>query len=55
MSMATELQAAYRQGLPYPMLKVLEYFSLNQGSFEWGKKYRNAGYYADAMLWYGIS
>uniref|UniRef100_A0A914C4X8 DUOXA-like protein C06E1.3 n=2 Tax=Acrobeloides nanus TaxID=290746 RepID=A0A914C4X8_9BILA len=55
MSMATELQAAYRQGLPYPMLKVLEYFSLNQGSFEWGKKYRNAGYYADAMLWTAFS
>ena len=49
--MGIELQEAYEQGLPYPMLKVLEYFSLNAGSFCWGREYRKAGYYADSLLW----
>lgn len=51
-SMGDELQMAYRKGLPYPMLKLLEYFSLNEGSFDWGRKYRLAGHYAGASLWY---
>jgi hypothetical protein len=39
-SMADELVDAYYDGLPYPMLKLLEYFSLSQGAFAWGKQYR---------------
>uniref|UniRef100_A0A915D2G4 Uncharacterized protein n=1 Tax=Ditylenchus dipsaci TaxID=166011 RepID=A0A915D2G4_9BILA len=57
-SMARELQTAYRQGLPYPILRVLEYFSLSQGAepgsqgaFAWGRLYRNAGHFANASLW----
>ncbi|VDM41390.1 unnamed protein product [Toxocara canis] len=53
-SMGEELQAAYRKGLPYPMLRLLEYFSLNEGSFDWGRKYRLAGHYAGASLWMGF-
>lgn len=49
--MQEELQEAYDQGLPYPFLKVLEYFSVNAGSFCWGRQYRRAGYYANALLW----
>uniref|UniRef100_A0A1I7YX94 DUOXA-like protein C06E1.3 n=1 Tax=Steinernema glaseri TaxID=37863 RepID=A0A1I7YX94_9BILA len=48
-SMASELQQAFHNGLPYPMLKVLEYFSLNQGSFDWGRHYRVAGHYTNAL------
>ncbi|KAI1731806.1 dual oxidase maturation factor domain-containing protein [Ditylenchus destructor] len=50
-SMARELQIAYKEGLPYPILKVLEYFSLTQGAFAWGGQYRNAGHFANALLW----
>ncbi|KAI6188604.1 hypothetical protein M3Y98_00372400 [Aphelenchoides besseyi] len=50
-SMATELESAYYDGLPYPMLKVLEYFSLSQGAFAWGKQYRNAGHFASTLVW----
>ncbi|KAI6177300.1 hypothetical protein M3Y97_00891700 [Aphelenchoides bicaudatus] len=50
-SMADELADAYYDGLPYPMLKLLEYFSLSQGAFAWGKQYRNAGYFASALVW----
>uniref|UniRef100_A0A915B388 DUOXA-like protein n=1 Tax=Parascaris univalens TaxID=6257 RepID=A0A915B388_PARUN len=54
-SMGDELQMAYRKGLPYPMLKLLEYFSLNEASFDWGRKYRLAGHYAGASLWMGFA
>jgi hypothetical protein len=50
-TMADELMSAYYDGLPYPMLKLLEYFSLNQGAFAWGKQYRNAGHFASALVW----
>uniref|UniRef100_A0A914Q4S7 Dual oxidase maturation factor 1 n=1 Tax=Panagrolaimus davidi TaxID=227884 RepID=A0A914Q4S7_9BILA len=53
--MQEELQGAYDQGLPYPFLKVLEYFSVNAGSFCWGREYRKAGYYTDALLWFSFS
>src|SRR5690606_397209 len=33
-----------------PFLKVLEYFSLNAGSFCWGREYRKAGYFTDTVL-----
>jgi hypothetical protein len=50
-SMADELVDAYYDGLPYPMLKLLEYFSLSQGAFAWGKQYRNAGHFASVLVW----
>jgi dual oxidase maturation factor 1 len=50
-SMADELIDAYYDGLPYPLLKLLEYFSLSQGAFAWGKQYRNAGYFTSALVW----
>lgn len=49
--MADELVDAYYDGLPYPMLKLLEYFSLSQGAFAWGKQYRNAGHFASVLVW----
>jgi hypothetical protein len=50
-SMSKELQIAYRDGKPYPILKLLEYFSVNQESFAWGKGYRNSGHFTSAVLW----
>jgi len=53
--MVAELLSAYANGLPYPILKVLEYFSLSQDAFAWGLQFRNAGHYTNAMLWYIIN
>lgn len=41
-----------RQGTPFPILSLAEYFTLNQEGFSWGGEYREAGYYATVMLWY---
>uniref|UniRef100_A0A8R1V5J7 Uncharacterized protein n=1 Tax=Pristionchus pacificus TaxID=54126 RepID=A0A8R1V5J7_PRIPA len=49
-SMHESLMDAYEHGLPYPMLAVLEYFSLNQDAFDWGRHYRQAGHYAHAAI-----
>ncbi|CAJ0598830.1 unnamed protein product [Cylicocyclus nassatus] len=49
-SMVEELRSAYQRGLPYPILSVLEYFSLNQDAFDWGRHYRTAGHYTHAAL-----
>uniref|UniRef100_A0AC34PW44 Uncharacterized protein n=1 Tax=Panagrolaimus sp. JU765 TaxID=591449 RepID=A0AC34PW44_9BILA len=54
-AMEEELHKAYDEGMPYPFLKVLEYFSLNNGLFNWGRCYRKAGYYANAMLYTAVS
>ncbi|VDL86983.1 unnamed protein product [Nippostrongylus brasiliensis] len=48
--MAEELRSAYFRGLPYPILSVLEYFSLNQDAFDWGRHYRTAGHYTSAAI-----
>ncbi|EYC25444.1 hypothetical protein Y032_0012g1897 [Ancylostoma ceylanicum] len=49
-SMAEELRSAYQRGLPYPILSILEYFSLNQDAFDWGRHYRTAGHYTSAAI-----
>ncbi|KAE9554794.1 hypothetical protein FO519_001991 [Halicephalobus sp. NKZ332] len=54
-AMGAELMEAYERGMPYPFLKVLEYFSLNAGSFCWGREYRKAGYFTDALLWTAVA
>ncbi|GMT19097.1 hypothetical protein PFISCL1PPCAC_10394 [Pristionchus fissidentatus] len=54
-SMHESLMDAYEHGLPYPMLAVLEYFSLNQDAFDWGRHYRQAGHYAHAAIWLSLS
>uniref|UniRef100_A0A1I8B6F6 Uncharacterized protein n=1 Tax=Meloidogyne hapla TaxID=6305 RepID=A0A1I8B6F6_MELHA len=51
-SMKTELRNAYREGQPFPILCVLEYFSLGQDAFSWGNQFRKAGYYTKALLWF---
>ncbi|CAD5222372.1 unnamed protein product [Bursaphelenchus xylophilus] len=53
--MVTEARAAYEEGLPYPVLKVLEYFRIGEDSFDFGMKYRQAGHYAGALIWFGFA
>lgn len=44
-----ELQSALEKGLPYPILKVIEYFSVDAGFI--GRQYRLAGHYTHVFLW----
>ncbi|VDK45537.1 unnamed protein product [Anisakis simplex] len=50
-SMEKELENSLRKGLPYPILKVIEYLSVDRAGFVWGRQYRLAGYYTLCMLW----
>ncbi|KHJ96751.1 hypothetical protein OESDEN_03278 [Oesophagostomum dentatum] len=54
-SMVDELRSAYQRGLPYPILSVLEYFSLNQDAFDWGRHYRTAGHYTSAAVSFSLA
>lgn len=54
-SMAEALHHGLENGLPYPMLSVLEYFSLNQDAFDWGRHYRVAGHYTHAAVWFAFA
>ncbi len=51
----TQLQDEYRhaleKGLPFPILTVAEYMSVDAEGFCWGRNYRNAGYYTSIYLW----
>lgn len=46
-----EFRSALQKGLPFPILTVVEYFSLDEAGFAWGRHYREAGYYAGILLW----
>ncbi|XP_054285352.1 dual oxidase maturation factor 1 [Macrosteles quadrilineatus] len=52
---STEMGESYREalvrGVPFPILKVAEYFSLGEEGFTWGGQYRAAGYYGGIFLW----
>ncbi len=50
-SMAHELDEGLHGGLPYPILSVIEYLSVDRAGFMWGRQYRLAGYYTLCMLW----
>lgn len=50
--MERELHHALSKGLPYPIIKVIEYLSVDRGGFVWGRQYRLAGYYGCILLWY---
>lgn len=47
----THYKNALTKGLPYPILTVAEYLSLDKEGFSWGRSYRTAGYYTSIMLW----
>lgn len=39
------------KGLPYPLLSVAEHFAAEHEGFDWGAKYRAAGYTTSTLLW----
>ncbi|XP_071529531.1 dual oxidase maturation factor 1-like isoform X1 [Panulirus ornatus] len=49
--MRKNYRAALVKGLPYPILTVAEYLTLDNEGFAWGRYYRNAGYYTSIILW----
>lgn len=49
--MERELHNGLSKGLPYPILRVIEYMSVDRAGFVWGRQYRVAGYYTCALLW----
>ncbi|VDM40779.1 unnamed protein product [Toxocara canis] len=53
-SMERELENSLRKGLPYPILKVIEYLSVDRAGFVWGRQYRLSGYYTLCMTAFGI-
>lgn len=46
-----EYRAALLKGLPFPILTVGEYFTVDAEGFCWGRNYREAGYYTSIFLW----
>jgi hypothetical protein len=52
--MKCEYRLALEKGLPFPLLTVAEYFTLDSEGFAWGRTYREAGYYTSIFLWYVI-
>ncbi|VBB34628.1 unnamed protein product, partial [Acanthocheilonema viteae] len=50
-SMEMELEKSLKRGLPYPILKVIEYLSVDRAGFVWGRQYRLTGHYTVYLLW----
>lgn len=46
-----EFRAAEARGMPYPILWVSEYFTLDGEQIRWGRKFRIAGWYTHQALW----
>jgi len=49
--MKDDYRAALVKGLPFPILTVAEYFTVDAEGFCWGRNYREAGYYTSIFLW----
>ena len=49
--MAEEYSRSLSKGLPFPILTVAEYLSLDDEGFGWGRIYRKAGYFSAITLW----
>ncbi|XP_075977833.1 dual oxidase maturation factor 1 mol isoform X2 [Anticarsia gemmatalis] len=56
---AGAIQEWYREGLtrglPFPVLSVAEHFAVQHEGFEWGAKYRAAGYTTSTLLWTALA
>jgi hypothetical protein len=46
-----EFRAAQYKGLPYPILWIAEYFTIDGEGIRWGRFYRQAGFYSHVMCW----
>jgi len=49
--MKEDYLAALFKGLPFPILTVAEYFTVDAEGFCWGRNYRQAGYFTSIFLW----
>ena len=46
-----QFREAQRKGLPYPILWIAEYFTIDGEGIRWGRHYRQAGYYTHIVMW----
>lgn len=49
-----EFREAQWKGLPYPILWIAEYFTLDGEGIRWGRYYRWAGFYTNIVLWFAF-
>ncbi|XP_046845671.1 dual oxidase maturation factor 1-like [Xenia sp. Carnegie-2017] len=49
--MSKNYYSARMQGVPFPILNVAEYFSIDGECYRWGRTYQLAGFYTHALLW----
>ncbi len=47
-----EYRAAQMKGLPYPILWIAEYFTIDGEGIRWGRHYLQAGFYTHILLWW---
>lgn len=40
-----------QRGLPEPILKVMEFISIDDGGLRWGRSFHTAGHFAKVLLW----
>ena len=50
-AVSQQFRASEFRGLPYPILWIAEYFTLDGEQIRWYRKYRQAGWYAHILLW----
>ncbi|XP_065181510.1 dual oxidase maturation factor 1-like [Sycon ciliatum] len=50
-----EFREGQARGLPYPILWVIEYFTLDGELIRWGRQYRQAGYYTAILMWSALA
>ncbi|XP_028409191.1 dual oxidase maturation factor 1-like [Dendronephthya gigantea] len=50
-----DYHTALERGVPYPILLIAEYFTLDGESVRWGRGFRMAGFYTHALLWMGFT
>lgn len=49
-----EYRAAQYRGLPYPIMRVAEYFLLDGEQIVWQKKFKFAGWYTHILMWWVV-
>ncbi|KAI6200991.1 hypothetical protein M3Y96_00793400 [Aphelenchoides besseyi] len=49
------LAEALKRGVPFPLIKTIEYLSVDDNNgFEYGRLYRMGGYYTSILLWFSL-
>ncbi|KAI6214680.1 hypothetical protein M3Y94_00297400 [Aphelenchoides besseyi] len=50
------LAKALQRGVPFPLIKTIEYLSVDENNgFDYGRWYRMAGYYTSILLWFSLA